>query len=125
MEETEAASAAAETNGVADHDDADMSSAENTCVTQSEAIGLAQRVRVHVASETVEYGPCLTRTRNQNAPSSKTLPTPNRPVLRLHRPQALPNLLQRPCHKQFWEQVRTLLTLTAVVSGEFGQGTAG
>ena len=54
MEETEAMSTAAETNGVADRDDASMSNADVVCVTQPEDNSLVQQVRVHAANETLE-----------------------------------------------------------------------
>lgn len=123
MEETEATSAA-ETNGVADQDDANMSSAEVTCVTQSEHANLLQQVRIPVANETLSsVEPCLMGIRNQIAPSSKTFSRPNRQVLRRQRPQSLPRPSQIPCLKPFSEQVCTGL-LTAVAPGKQGQRTA-
>lgn len=54
MEETDTMSIAAETNGVADHNNASTSNADEVCVTRAEDDSPVQQVRVHVANETLE-----------------------------------------------------------------------
>jgi hypothetical protein len=100
MEEAETASGAAETNGVADREDAEMSQPEPNGIARSDQTQTPQQVRGHAKHSSAEHG--LTRIRNHYHPSS------NRQVLRL--PFPMPQmLLQVPCHRLFSEQVRMRL----------------
>jgi hypothetical protein len=103
MDEAEAVSATAETSGVADHEDVDTPLSEPNGVAQSDQNGPSpQQVRGHVKRSNTE--PCLTRTRNQISPGSKSRRS-NRQGLRLLRCHMLPGLLQMPCRKPSLEQV--------------------
>jgi hypothetical protein len=98
MEEAATAPGAAETNGVADHEDTEMSQPDTNGAALSD-----QQVRGHAKRSNT--GPCLltATTRNHNNPRC------NRQVLRLSRHQMLPGPLNVPCLRLFSEQVCTLL----------------
>lgn len=103
MDGAETASAAAETNGVADHEDVDTPMSETNSVAQADQSGPSpQQVRGHAKQSSTE--PCLTRTRNQISPESKNRRS-NRQGLRLLRCHMLPEVLQVPCRRPFLEQV--------------------
>jgi hypothetical protein len=102
MEEAATAPGAAETNGVADHEDTEMSQPDTNGVALSDHNAQTpQQVRGHAKRSNT--GPCLltATTRNHNIPRG------HRQVLRLSRHQMLPGPLKVPCLRLFSEQVCT------------------